>query len=207
MTTHRPILDAGPGLNFFATNKERLLFSVLGPLCVPETVETEIIRKARTDPRFAAAKTVWNKLPDRLMEVLSDDLTDELAAAVERISGIDPEARMRRLADLGETMVLAHASVAAEAGTEVLVLIDDDGGQQDFVREVRRLQHRRADGHPVGRIGLVQAITVLERAAGSEYLPNRQAMRDFYGRLRNLDDGLPPLASTGLMTSPHWNVT
>ena len=29
--THRPIMDAGPGLNFFSQNKERLLFAMLGP--------------------------------------------------------------------------------------------------------------------------------------------------------------------------------
>ena len=43
----RPIMDAGPGLNFLSLNKERLLFSALGPLSVPEIVEREILRKAQ----------------------------------------------------------------------------------------------------------------------------------------------------------------
>jgi hypothetical protein len=30
--SHRPIIDAGPGLNFLSINKERLLIGVLGPL-------------------------------------------------------------------------------------------------------------------------------------------------------------------------------
>jgi hypothetical protein len=35
----RPIIDAGPGLNFLSTNKERLLIGVLGPFSAPETVD------------------------------------------------------------------------------------------------------------------------------------------------------------------------
>lgn len=77
--SHRPIMDAGPGINFFSVNKERLLFEALGPLCVPEVVKTEILRKARQDQRFAAAEKVWKKLPERLMTVISDDVTAELA--------------------------------------------------------------------------------------------------------------------------------
>jgi hypothetical protein len=38
-------MDAGPGINFLSVNKERLLFSTLGALSVPEAVETEILRK------------------------------------------------------------------------------------------------------------------------------------------------------------------
>ena len=47
--SHRPIIDAGPGLNFLSINKERLLIGVLGPLCTPETVQNEVLRKARQD--------------------------------------------------------------------------------------------------------------------------------------------------------------
>jgi hypothetical protein len=38
----RPIIDAGPGLNFLSINKERLLIAVLGPLSAPETVQDEV---------------------------------------------------------------------------------------------------------------------------------------------------------------------
>lgn len=48
--SHRPIIDAGPGLNFLSINRERLLIEVLGPLCTPETVQDEVLRKARQDP-------------------------------------------------------------------------------------------------------------------------------------------------------------
>ena len=52
----RPIMDAGPGLNFLSLNKERLLFDTVGPLRVPEKVEEEILRKSRQDRRFSAAE-------------------------------------------------------------------------------------------------------------------------------------------------------
>jgi hypothetical protein len=84
--SHRPIIDAGPGLNFFSINQERLLIGTLGPLCAPETVRDELLRKSRQDSRFQNAEKVWKKLTDRYMQVLSDDVTPELAAAVHRIS-------------------------------------------------------------------------------------------------------------------------
>jgi len=203
--SQRPIMDAGPGLNFLSVNKERLLFSTLGALSVPEAVETEILRKAGQDQRFAAAARVWKKLPERLMEVLSDDVTDELFAAVQRISGIPLTQRTRTGKDLGETMVIAHAAVAAEAGKNVVVLIDDGGGCRAAAAEANRLQRLRAGGQSVGSIGLIHTVTVLERAAGGEHLPDKNAMRDLYGRLRNLDDGLPPLDTTNLMNLPCWH--
>jgi hypothetical protein len=113
---HRPIIDAGPGLNFFSINKERLLIGVLGSLSAPETVRDEVFRKARQDERFRAAATVWRKLSPRWMEILSDDQTPELAAVVHRITRQSMAQRLKHSKDLGETMVIAHAVVAAEAG-------------------------------------------------------------------------------------------
>ena len=80
-------MDAGPGLNFFSVNQERLLFSVLGRLRIPETVRDEMLRKARTDARFQQSESVLRKVPERLLEVLSDDATGPLTRHVERISG------------------------------------------------------------------------------------------------------------------------
>lgn len=202
--SHRPIMDAGPGINFFAANHERLLFSALGPLSVPEAVETEILRKARQDQRFAAAERVWKKLPRQLMEVLSDDVNDELSAAVQRISGLPLDHRIRSSRDLGETMVVGHAAVAAEAGADVIVLIDDGDGRRAATTEARRLQRLKSRGEPVGSIRLINTVTVLERAAGGVYLPDRQAMRKIYLRLRSLDNGLLPLEDTKLMGLQCW---
>lgn len=53
--SHRPIIDAGPGLNFLSINQERLLIHVLGELSVPETVEKEVLRKSEEQDRFRPA--------------------------------------------------------------------------------------------------------------------------------------------------------
>lgn len=202
--TRRPIMDAGPGLNFLSLNQERLLFDALGPLSVPEIVETEILGKARRDLRFAAAEKVWPRLPDRLLEILSDDATDALAAAVSRITGTTLDERALLPKDLGETMVIAHAAVAAESGSDIIVLIDDGGGCRSAASEARRLDRLRHAGSQVGSIRLIHTTTVLERAAGGKYLPDKAALRALYGRLRSLDDGLPPIEQTRLLTLPSW---
>ncbi|OZD06449.1 hypothetical protein CH275_09505 [Rhodococcus sp. 06-235-1A] len=200
----RPIMDAGPGLNFLSVNKQRLLFSTLGALSVPEAVKAEILRKSGHDKRFEVAGRVWAKLPERLMEILSDDVTDELSAAVHRISGVPINQRTRSGKDLGETMVIAHATVAAEAGEHVIVLIDDGGGCKAAATEARRLQRLNTLGAEVGSIRLINTVTVLERAAGGEHIPDKNAMRDLYSRLRGLDDGSPPLDTTNLMNLHCW---
>lgn len=202
--SQRPIMDAGPGINFFSLNKERLLFGTLGALAVPEVVEQEILRKAHQDHRFAAAERVLHKVPQRLLEVLSDDVTDDLAASVHRITGKPIEQRVRSSKDLGETMVIAHAAMAAERGDRVIVLIDDGGGRQMAANEAGRLQRLQTAGRSVGQIDLISTVTVLRKAAGREHLPDRASMRDLYARLRQLDDGLLPLESTGLMDLPCW---
>jgi hypothetical protein len=49
---------------------------------------------------------------------------------VQRISGLPIDERKTQPKDLGETMVIAHAVVAAESGQAVTVLIDDGPGAQ-----------------------------------------------------------------------------
>lgn len=172
---HRPIIDAGPGLNFLAINKERLLIGVLGPLSAPETVQDEVFRKSRHDNRFRAAATVWRKLTPRWMRILSDDQTPELAAVVHRITRQPMEQRLKHPKDLGEIMVIAHAVVAAESGETVTVLIDDGQATRTATSEINRLSRLRTAGHDVGSIRLV-----------------------------SLDDGLPPIDATNLLSPTHW---
>jgi hypothetical protein len=197
--TVRPIIDAGPGLNFLSIHKERLLIAVLGPLSAPETVETEVLRKSRQDARFHAAATVWSKLTPRWIQILPDDVTPELATVIQRISGVPMDQRKKQPRDLGETMVIAHAVVAAESGQSVTILIDDGPGAIIATSEIQRLQRLRSSGQLVGAITLASTLTVLGRAAGTELLPDRAAMRDTYNRLRGLDDGLPPIENTDLL--------
>jgi hypothetical protein len=80
----RPIIDAGPGLNFLSIHKERLLIAILGPFSAPETVQGEVLRKSQQDDRFRAAATVWRKLTTRWIQILPDDTTPELATVVQR---------------------------------------------------------------------------------------------------------------------------
>ncbi|WFE24049.1 hypothetical protein O7621_12700 [Solwaraspora sp. WMMD937] len=200
----RPIIDAGPGLNFLSINKERLLIGVLGPLSAPETVQDEVLRKARADPRFRTAGSVWRKLTPRWIQVLSDDETPELAVAVRRMTQQPMQKRMQQPKDLGEIMVVAHAVVAAEAGAAMSVLIDDGAGARIAAAEIGRLRQLHAAGQPVGSIRLVSTLTVLQRAAGTQHIPDRAAMRDIYQRLRGLDDGLQPIEATSLLSPGQW---
>lgn len=200
----RPIMDAGPGLNFFSINKERLLFGVLGPLAIPEIVRDEILGKSESDRRFDAAQRTLSKLPERLLSVLSDDPTPELSAAVQRITGAPLAQRYVSRKDLGETMVIAHAVIAAESGADVVILIDEGPGTDIAAKEAERLRRMRRSGRPAGSIGLVSTLTVLERAAESVDVPDRGVMRAIYQRLREGDDGLPPLSATNLLTTGLW---
>jgi hypothetical protein len=201
----RPIIDAGPGLNFLSINKERLLIGILGPLSAPETVRDEVLRKSRQDNRFSAAATAWPRLTGRWIQILSDDVTPELATVVQRISRLPMAERMKHGKDLGEIMVIAHAVVAAESGQAVTVLIDDGRGAEITTSEIARLQRRGSSGPSAGSITLVSTLTVLGRAASTEHLPNRAAMRDTYRRLRKLDDGLPPIEKTDLLSDILWS--
>jgi hypothetical protein len=200
----RPIIDAGPGLNFLSANKERLLIAVLGPLSAPETVQDEVMRKAAQDARFRTAATTWRKLTSRWIDILSDDATPELAAVVQRVSGLPIDERKRQPKDLGETMVIAHAVVAAESGQVVTVLIDDGPGARFATLEISRLERLRSSGRQVGSVLLASTLTVLERAAGTGHIPDRAAMRATYQRLYELDDGLPPLEKTRLLSPALW---
>jgi hypothetical protein len=201
---HRPVIDAGPALNFLSINKAALLISVLGPLSAPETVQDEVFRKSRQDDRFQAAEKAWRKLTPTWMEILSDAETPELATAVHRITQQPMSERLTHPRDLGEIMVITHAVVAAEAGETVTVLIDDGQGARLATSEIRRLQRLGASGQRTGTIRLVSSLTVLERAAGGKHIPDKAAMRATYKRLRELDDGLPPLKTTRLMTPDLW---
>ncbi len=202
--SHRPIIDAGPGLNFLSINKQRLLISVLGRLSAPETVQAEVFRKAGDDQRFRAAAAVWRKLTPNWIQVLSDEPTPELDAIVHRIAGEPMTARLSRSRDLGEVMVIAHAVAAAECGRTVTVLMDDGLGSRMAATEINRLVRRRRDGLPVGSVQLLNTPTVLEKAAGGPHVPDKAAMRAIYSRLRCLDDGLPPIERTSLLTSNRW---
>ncbi|MEO3861164.1 hypothetical protein ABGB08_40265 [Acrocarpospora sp. B8E8] len=149
-----------------------------------------MFRKSRQDERFRAAAAVWRKLTPTWMQVLSDDQTPELAAVVHRITRQSMEQRLKHPKDLGET---------------VTVLIDDGPGTRTATAEISRLRRLHASGRAVGSIRLVSTLTVLERAAGGQHIPDKPAMRTIYAHLRGLDDGLPPIEKTNLLGSSRWS--
>lgn len=193
-----------PRPEFLLDQQGTSAIGVLGRLSAPETVQDEILRKAQHDPRFRTAASVWRKLTPGWIEVLSDDQTPELAVVVHRITRQSMERRLESPKDLGETMVIAHAVVAAEAGDTVTILIDDGPGTRTATAEINRLRRLEVSGHRVGMIRLVGTMTVLERAAGGQHIPDKTAMRTIYARLRCLDDGLPPIERTNLLRLPCW---
>ena len=81
------VLDAGPCLNFFATNNQNILVRVVGKgFRVPETVRGEVERRGRDqrDARFARAWNVWMRLESNgWIEVLSGSSTPSLLATEE----------------------------------------------------------------------------------------------------------------------------
>lgn len=98
----RPVIDAGPALNFLAINQERWLINILDPISAPETVENEVLRKSRTDHRFQRVGLVWSKLTPRWIEILSDDWTPGLEAVCNRLTQTPWSERQKQAKDLGE---------------------------------------------------------------------------------------------------------
>lgn len=198
------VIDAGPALNFFATNQQRILFGVLGSITAPRTVIAEVQAKSAKDIRFRPAATVLARLSERRLRILSDDETPELAAAVQRICDTPMSERMEVGRDLGETMVIAHAVVAAENGVDVLVLIDDGGGARVATAASRRLDRLRQLGKPYGSLSLINTCSVLEKSARSGLIKNRADMRARYERMRACDDGLVHIDQTQLLARSLW---
>ncbi|WP_199725672.1 hypothetical protein [Nocardiopsis sp. Huas11] len=84
------------------------------------------------------------------------------------------------------------------------MLIDDGEGARTATSEINRLERLRHSGRQVGSISLVNTLTVLELAARKKYIPDKANMRHLYRRLREVDDGLPPIESTSLLSPDFW---
>lgn len=199
------IIDAGPSLNFFAANQERLLIGVVGPLAMPRTVHDEIANKTARDKRFSAAAGVLRKIRGtQFLAILEDDYTSALDNVVHRLTGAPLEERRSLPKDLGEIMVIAHAVVMAESGADVRVVIDDGYGARLAAREAQRLERLKKRQRGVGCLSLVSTEVVLEAAVSRGLIKNRGEMRRLYDRLRQLDDGLVPIESTSLLDKRLW---
>jgi len=60
--------------------------------------------------------------------------------------------RLKQMKDLGETMLVAHALVLAEAGAAVIVIIDEGQGARLASSESKRLDRLRKQGRTVGSL-------------------------------------------------------
>jgi hypothetical protein len=191
------LLDAGPSLNFLAVGQENVLIQIAASenldLAVPQRVEKEILGVCR-DPRFrnTQAEATWRKLRSAgRISVLDDTLTTEqLIDAVTRISGQPAHDRIRSARSLGEIMVLGHASVFAQHGQDVYVLIDEGDGRRRALREIARLQQNQA----TGRLTLWNTPQVLKHASQQDgWIKGDLTWDAVYRQMRRFDDGLPPL--------------
>ncbi|MHB1615462.1 MAG: PIN domain-containing protein [Actinomycetes bacterium] len=190
------LLDAGPALNYIAVGAQHLLLDLAAArglqLAAPEKVRQEVDRKAGQG-RFAGtgAQGTWRKLlaASRVI-VLDDDLSDPtFIQAVSRVAGQPASDRMRDNRDLGEILVIAHALVLVQRGQAIYVLIDDGDGRRRALREQNWLVSRAAPGS----LSLWSTPQVLRQTAPERW-------ETLYARMRQFDDGLPPLRS---IQDPH----
>lgn len=190
-------LDAGPSLNFLAVGQENILIQLAASrglqLSAPTKVDTEVTGMCK-DPRFAAtaALRTWTKLKSaQRVTILSDALTNTaFATAVTRISGMPAHQRVRTPKSLGEIMVGAHASLLAQAGERVYILMDDGDGRRRMKQEVGWL----AGSGATGSIDLWSTPRVLKHAGQQPgWIKNGLTWQQVYTQMRPFDNGLPPL--------------
>lgn len=197
------LVDSGPVLKFFATNNERWLFAALAGnrIHAPEAVKSEVFSVPQRRRQFERAPRVWQKVEPRLITVLPDASTPELEKASRDVLRRDLRWVTSESEDLGERMALLHASLAAQAGADVVLLCDDAGAQALIRQEARRLQQLRYSGS----IDVVDTVQVLWWAIEAEAIPDRAALRAGYARMAALDESLPKdVKAAGLLKRPPW---
>ena len=164
------LLDAGPSLNFLAASQQDLRIKIAARLqCTP-------------------ALSTWKKLVAAgRVQVLDDTVTGSPAfeAAIGRISGTPAKTRVRQSKDLGELMVIAHASVLVQAGMDVRILMDESNGRHKAAAEARWL---RINGHSAGSLTVWSTQQVLKGAQQAGFIDSWEAV---YDQLSPFDDGLP----------------
>ncbi|MDN3265731.1 hypothetical protein QWJ26_39220 [Streptomyces sp. CSDS2] len=183
------ILDAVICVHFVGANLQRLLVDVLQQadlvLLVPQEVCEEVAGK---DRKYAGLKVRWTRFVNsRCVRVLP---ALEAASAPARVIEVFEDVRGRQLEDalrepkdLGEAVVVAHGVHYKDQGHEVLVAIDDQGGQA--LAQCRELD-------------IITVEDVLIMAIEFGKFPTEGDLKKAYAKLRAFGDGLPPYGATDL---------
>lgn len=183
------ILDAVICVHFVGANVHRLLVDVLQraelTLLVPQEVCDEVARKDRKYPGLALK---WKRLTDsRYVRVLpaleARTAPVRVLEVFEDVRGRQIEEALRASKDLGEAVVVAHGVYYRDQGHEVLVAIDDQGGQA--IASARDLD-----------VITIEDVLVLATEFG--HFPTEGELKRVYRKLREFGDGLPSYGQTRL---------
>ncbi|WP_416957748.1 hypothetical protein ACNKF0_09305 [Nocardioides sp. T5] len=181
-------------MNFLAVGQQNALIQIAQAnglqLEAPQRVDTEVLGKTR-DPLFArtAVLGTWATLKSTgRLRILDDTLTgQQFIDAVTRISGMPAADRVRSKASLGEILVLAHASVYAQNGTDVFVLIDEGDGRKRTEKEQLWLQANKAPG-TLTLWGSRQVLLEAEKHQG--WIKNGLTADQVYNQMAAFDTGI-----------------
>jgi predicted nucleic acid-binding protein len=183
------ILDAVICVHFVGANLHRLLVDVLQQadlvLLVPQEVCNEVAGK---DRKYQGLKLKWTRLTSSqhirvLPAIEAQSAPARVVEVFEEVRGRQLEDALREPKDLGEAVVVAHGVHYQDQGHEVLVAIDDQGGQ----------------ALAAGRdLEIITVEDVLVMAIEFGKFPNEGDLKKAYQKLRGFGDGLPSYSHTSL---------
>lgn len=183
------ILDAVICVHFVGANLHALLVEVLRQaelvLLVPQEVCDEVAGK---DRKYAGLKLRWRRLTNsrhvRILPALqAQSAPPRVVEVFEDVRGRQLEDALSERKDLGEAVVVAHGVHYQDLGHEVLVAIDDRGGQA------------LAAGRDLAVITMEE---VLEMAVEFGKFSTEGQLKKDYEKLRRFGEGLPPYGYTSL---------
>lgn len=128
------VVDAVCCVYFCAAGRSSLLLKILVGLgmeiLVPAEVEREVLGK-----HLGQTADHWRRLRSSPRVRILDELTAvdpraDVVATVVRLRRMSVQLALSTRRDLGEAVVIGHAKVLADAGHEVYVVVDDQGGQR-----------------------------------------------------------------------------
>ncbi|MCX5396685.1 hypothetical protein [Streptomyces sp. NBC_00102] len=190
------ILDAVICVHFVGANLQRLLVDVLHQadlvLMVPQEVCDEVARK---DRKYHGLKLRWTRFTaSDCVEVLpalqAQSVSDRVVEVFVEVRGRQLEDALRESKDLGEAVVVAHGVHYRDEGHEVLVAIDDQGGQALAAEQ---------------DLEVITVEDVLVLAVQFGKFPTEGDLKKAYEKLRKFGDGLLPYGGSELpITFKEW---